>query len=219
MAFTAEGIEAVFEKVVAVVVQPGLEFGNEGVVHFDGAAAAPLAAAVAGLAGVVYEAHSTDYQRPSAYAALVRAHFAILKVGPAATFALREALFALEGIESELVETGARSQLSAVLEAEMLASPAQWEGHYSGTSEQQRYLRRFSFSDRIRYYWTAPAVRQAVAALFANIDRAELPVPLVSQFFPQHLEAVRAGAVAGSGVALCQANVRAALLPYALAAF
>ena len=32
--------------------------------------------------GMVFEAHSTDYQSRSALAALVRDHFAILKVGP-----------------------------------------------------------------------------------------------------------------------------------------
>ncbi len=217
-AFVAIGAEAAFETVVAIVVQPGLEFGNEDVVHFDEAAAASLADAVSTLPGLVYEAHSTDYQRPPAYAGLVRSHFAILKVGPAATFALREALFALEGAEAELVDADARSRLSAVLETEMLARPSQWHGHYSGTPAQQRYLRRFSLSDRIRYYWTAPAVTKAVAALFANVDRAELPLSLVSQFFPHHYEAVRSGAVANDAAALCRANVRTALLPYALAA-
>jgi D-tagatose-1,6-bisphosphate aldolase subunit GatZ/KbaZ len=217
LAFAAGDTEAAFAKVVAVVVQPGVEFGNEDVVHFDEVAAAPLTSAVAGLPGIAYEAHSTDYQRPEVFAGLVRSHFAILKVGPALTFALREALFALEGVEKELVDGSQRSGLSAVVEAEMRAHPEQWQGHYSGTSERQRYLRRFSLSDRIRYYWTAPGVKRAVATLLANLDRTELPLPLISQFFPQHFEAVRSGTVAGNANALCEANVRAALLPYALA--
>lgn len=52
---------------------------------------------------MVYEAHSTDYQTQAAYRELVRDHFAILKVGPALTFALREAIFALAQIEQELI--------------------------------------------------------------------------------------------------------------------
>lgn len=52
---------------------------------------------------MVYEAHSTDYQTRTAYWELVRDHFAILKVGPALTFALREAIFALAQIEQELI--------------------------------------------------------------------------------------------------------------------
>jgi D-tagatose-1,6-bisphosphate aldolase subunit GatZ/KbaZ len=217
-AFAAAGVDTAFDKIVAVVVQPGVEFGNEDIVHFDEAAAAPLAAAVSGLPGMIYEAHSTDYQRPSAYSGLVHSHFAILKVGPAATFALREALFALEAAEKELVDGAERSNLSAILEVEMRAHPEQWQGHYAGTPERQRSLRRFSLSDRIRYYWTVPSVKRAVATLFANLDRTELPLPLISQFFPQHFESIRAGAVANNAVALCRANVRAALLPYALAA-
>ena len=53
--------------------------------------------------GLVFEAHSTDYQTEAALRALVERHFAILKVGPGLTFALREALFALAAIEAELL--------------------------------------------------------------------------------------------------------------------
>ncbi|MEQ1769251.1 MAG: class II D-tagatose-bisphosphate aldolase, non-catalytic subunit [Devosia sp.] len=215
-AFAAAGAEAAFAKVVAIVVQPGVEFGNEDVVHFDAAAAAPLARAVATLPdGMVYEAHSTDYQRPAAYAGLVRSHFGILKVGPAATFALREALFALEAIETELVEPDARSRLSPIVEAVMFAHPQQWQGHYSGSAQQQHYLRRFSLSDRIRYFWTDPAIAGAVAKLRANLQRTGLPLTLVSQHFPQHFEAVRDGRAAATADSLCRANIKSALVPYA----
>ena len=52
---------------------------------------------------MVFEAHSTDYQTAGALRALVEDRWAILKVGPALTFALREALFALSAIEEELI--------------------------------------------------------------------------------------------------------------------
>ena len=52
--------------------------------------------------GLVFEAHSTDYQPGGSLKALVRDGFAILKVGPGLTFALREALYALEHIAAEL---------------------------------------------------------------------------------------------------------------------
>lgn len=54
--------------------------------------------------GLVYEAHSTDYQSREALRALVEDHFAILKVGPALTFAFREAVFALAAIEEVLCD-------------------------------------------------------------------------------------------------------------------
>ncbi len=213
-AFAQAGVAEAFERVIAVVVQPGVEFGNEEIVHFDARSARPLADAVAALPGLAYEAHSTDYQRPEAYAALVRAHFAILKVGPAATFALREMLLALEAIESELVAADNRSGLSATLETVMLDSPGQWQGHYDGDAATQRYLRRFSFSDRVRYYWSAPPVARAVATLMHNLSRP-IPLPLLSQFVPQLYDAIRAGAVAADPTSLGRANVRAALVPYA----
>ena len=52
----------------------------------------------------VYEAHSTDYQLPYKLKELVEDHFAILKVGPGLTFALREAIFALAQMEQELMQ-------------------------------------------------------------------------------------------------------------------
>jgi D-tagatose-1,6-bisphosphate aldolase subunit GatZ/KbaZ len=213
-AFAAAGVARAFEQVIAVVVQPGVEFGNEEVVHFDARSARPLADAVTALPGLAYEAHSTDYQRPVAYAELVRSHFAILKVGPAATFALREMLFALEGIEAELIDASDRSQLSAALEAAMLDDPSQWQGHYSGDAPTLRYLRRFSFSDRVRYYWSVPRVARSVATLMQNLARP-LPLPLLSQYAPHLCEAIRAGAIDATPLGLCRANVRAALVPYA----
>ena len=52
--------------------------------------------------GLVFEAHSTDYQPPESLSRLVIDGFAILKVGPGLTFALREALYALDEIAAAL---------------------------------------------------------------------------------------------------------------------
>jgi len=150
-AFAERGQQQAFARVQAIVVQPGLDFGNDTVVNFDAVPAGPLSAKLADLGHAVYEAHSTDYQRPQAYADLVVGHFAILKVGPAATFALREALYALENIEAELVAPAARSNLRATMEKAMLNNPRDWASHYAGDPAQQAYLRHFSFSDRLRY--------------------------------------------------------------------
>lgn len=213
-AFRARGLDAAFERVLAVVVQPGLDFGNEDIVHYGNGSEA-LSARVLDLGEAVYEAHSTDYQRPTAYRRLVEGHFAILKVGPAATFALREALYALEAIEAELVEKSRRSNLRAALEAAMLAVPAHWAGHYSGSAEQQAYLRHFSYSDRLRYYWTAAPVEAAAGALFANLSAAPIPLPLISQFLPQHFDAVAEKLCEASPTGLAIANIQRALIPYA----
>jgi D-tagatose-1,6-bisphosphate aldolase subunit GatZ/KbaZ len=86
----------------------------------------------------------------------VRDHFAILKVGPAATFAYREALFALAAIEAELLPAAQCSRLPQVLDEVMVAQPKHWQSYYQGDEAALRLLRSYSFSDRCRYYWGEP---------------------------------------------------------------
>jgi len=217
-AFAQAGLDDAFARVVAIVVQPGLDFGNADVVDFAPNGATDLAAAVMPLKGAVYEAHSTDYQSADSFQKLVGMHFAILKVGPAATFALREAVYALESIARELPGWTARASVRSALEVAMLANPTHWASHYAGDVGQAAYLRHFSYSDRVRYYWTDPAVAVAVAALFILLDRQPLPRPLISQYLPQHLCAVASGDLAATAVALCAAHIQLALTPYADAA-
>ncbi|WP_226783087.1 class II D-tagatose-bisphosphate aldolase non-catalytic subunit [Oceaniglobus trochenteri] len=216
-AFAAAGLGAAFARVAAVVVQPGLDFGNETVADFDVAAAAPLSRAIGALDGLVFEAHSTDYQFDKAYRDLVAGHFAILKVGPAATFALREALYALELLERELVAPDRRSGLRDALETAMLDHPEHWNGHYLGDPARQAWLRHFSLSDRLRYYWTVPGVDAALKRLEANIDGDDIPYPLAHQYLPHLAGALRGGAVAPTLKDIARASVEMALEPYFLA--
>ncbi|QNM95715.1 D-tagatose-bisphosphate aldolase, class II, non-catalytic subunit [Chitinimonas koreensis] len=216
-AFAAAGLDAAWQRVVALVVQPGVDFDHSRIQHYDPAAAAALSAFVAGQPGLVYEAHSTDYQTETALHALVRDHFAILKVGPAATYALREALFALAAIERELLPVEQRSHLVEVLERCMLERPGHWQKHYPGKPDEQRLLRRFALSDRCRYYWGEPAVRQAVARLFAGLEQTALPPTLLSQFLPEQYEEVLLGRLAATPSALAQHKVAQVLARYARA--
>jgi D-tagatose-1,6-bisphosphate aldolase subunit GatZ/KbaZ len=187
-AFRRSGLESAWERVIGLVVQPGVEFGDRTVHAYRPEKAAALSHWIESVPGIVFEAHSTDYQTPQALAGLVSDHFAILKVGPGLTFALREALFALEGIEIELLRgepESRRSHLQDVLEAEMLANPGNWQRYYPGSAQEQRLMRRFSLSDRIRYYWPAPAVQAAQSRLMANLREGILSPGVVSQYFPE----------------------------------
>ena len=181
-AFAARGLEAAFERVIGVVVQPGVDFDHSGTIPYDPAKARALVEFIETQPGMVYEAHSTDYQTPEALRALVRDHFAILKVGPALTFALREGLFALAAMEDELLPVEQRSHLRAVLERAMLDAPGSWAPYYRGDATELHFLRSFSKSDRIRYYWTRPEVEAAVARLRANLGEAALNDALLRQF-------------------------------------
>ncbi len=180
-AFQALGLDAAWERVIAVVVQPGVEFGDDSVMPYSPEAARALSHYIEDQP-MVYEAHSTDYQAAEALKWLVRDHFAILKVGPALTFAYREAVFALAMIEDEYLPADKRSNLARVLEHIMLERPAYWQA-YSGGSEQDKALRRkFSLSDRARYYWAQPEVQSALQTLMRNLGGEKLPYSLSSQF-------------------------------------
>lgn len=216
-AFVAAGLDRVWPRVVAVVVQPGVEFGSAQVVDFAPERARDLAAWIEGAEGLVFEAHSTDYQTETALHALVAQHFAILKVGPGLTFALREALFALAAIEAEWLPAGERSRLRETLEAAMLADPSHWQGHYPGSADEQRFARAFSLSDRARYYWPVPAVAAAVDRLLGNLTRRPPPLPLLGQYLPRQHDMIRAGRLVAEPRALVRAHVGAIAGAYARA--
>ncbi|MCW0367302.1 D-tagatose-1,6-bisphosphate aldolase subunit KbaZ [Xanthomonas sacchari] len=216
-AFDTPSLRAAWQRVIALVVQPGVDFDHSSVHDYDPAAAAALADFLEQQPRIVFEAHSTDYQREDALHALVRDHFAILKVGPAATFAYREALCALAAIEAELLPAAQCSQLPQVLDAAMQAQPGYWQSYYPGDAAAQRLLRRHSFSDRCRYYWGEPTVRAAVDTLFANLEAHAPPLVLLSQFLPEQYRAVRAGQLATTPAALVQHRIGLCLDEYARA--
>jgi D-tagatose 6-phosphate 4-epimerase len=183
-AFAARGLEAAFARVIAVVVQPGVEFGASDVVGYDRAKARRLAAVLDDLPQFAFEAHSTDYQTPNALAALVGDGFAILKVGPALTFALREALYGLDHVAGALLGTAEAESLRAFMEREMTQDPRYWAEYYGGGPSELRLLRHFSLSDRIRYYWARPHVADAVAKLMQRLQGRQIPPALAHQYLP-----------------------------------
>ena len=198
-AFAARGLESAWERVVGLVVQPGVEFGDAVVFEYDRPAAAALRDFVETLDGIVFEAHSTDYQTEASLRALVLDHFAILKVGPGLTFAFREAVFALAAVEREWLggrKDVALSNIGAVLEEAMLTMPGHWASHYRGDAQELRFARRFSLSDRIRYYWALPPVEAALGRLLDNLKRhGEPPRALLSQYLPAQHAAWREGRI------------------------
>ena len=216
-AFADAGLAHVWPRVIALVVQPGVEFDHLNVIDYVHSATAELRRVLDDEPHLVFEAHSTDYQRPRELRELVEDHWAILKVGPALTFAMREALFALALIEQELVSRPSRSNLIEVIERRMLAEPAQWQGYYLGDPVAQRMSRRYSYSDRLRYYWADPEVDAARVALLANLDRTGIPLPLLSQFLPVQYDRVRSGALPLTAAALVIDRIRDAMRQYARA--
>jgi D-tagatose-1,6-bisphosphate aldolase subunit GatZ/KbaZ len=173
--------------VVAVVVRPGIDFSSQSIAAYNPRRTASLVKALQGLPGLVYEAHSTDFQACEALQRMVADHFAVLKVGPALTFAFREATFALARIEAEALGHRKGLRLSRVIEtveSEMLRDPIHWQRYYHGPAAHQALMRRYAYSDRIRYYWSRPPVRAAFSRLMTNLRRNAMPEPLIRQYLP-----------------------------------
>jgi D-tagatose-1,6-bisphosphate aldolase subunit GatZ/KbaZ len=212
--FAESGLAAAWDRVIATVVQPGVEFDHMKVVDYRPEAARALSAAIVPVDHVVFEAHSTDYQSAASLAALVQDHFAILKVGPGVTFALREALWALDAIESETVAPDERSHLRDVAIARMKAEPGNWQKYYHETGGALDLQLQYSLSDRIRYYWPDPAIVEAQTKLFDNLRAHAPPLPLLSQYLPVAYAAVRAGTATLDPVDLIVAHIAATLDAY-----
>lgn len=209
-AFYQHGLKDVWENVVAIVVQPGVEFGDDSIHEYNRDAAKALCKSLDKLPNLVFEGHSTDYQTAEALKAMVEDGIAILKVGPALTFALREALFALNHVENELLQGRTDIQPSRfieVLEEVMVKRPENWIKHYHGNEEKLRLARKYSFSDRCRYYLPLPEVRQALDRMMQNLKTVDIPLSLLSQYMPVQYTRIREGLLTKDPVSLAKDRV------------
>ena len=187
--FLAHGLSDAWSRVVGLVIQPGVEFGDAMVHDYQPTPA--LTAVIDRQPGLAYEAHSTDYQSGSNLARLARNHFFILKVGPWLTYALREGLFSLGCIERELNPANP-SRFRETLAGVMKADPKYWEKYYSGSADEVDYKIAFSYSDRARYYLGHKDVADSLNRLLENLS-PEVPDGLISQYLPLQYQAVREG--------------------------
>jgi D-tagatose-1,6-bisphosphate aldolase subunit GatZ/KbaZ len=214
-AWRDRGLDDAWQRVIALVVQPGVEFDHTKVVDYRPELATDLSGVLEHMPGMVFEAHSTDYQKPESLAALVRDGFAILKVGPGVTFALREALFALSDIEAEVIEREGRSHLREVVDRVMLSKPGNWEKYYHGDDQEKRLLRTYSYSDRIRYYWADPEIDAATQKLISNLSHATISENLLSRYLPEQYWQFRRGLIDASPMNLIQSKIREVIGVYA----
>lgn len=191
--FQEEGILSGIQDVIAVVVQPGVEFGDDQIFLYDSDAAKELTAKLEKYPQFVLEGHSTDYQSRESLRNMVKDGIAILKVGPALTYALREAVCALSLIEKELIAEEQRADVMETLEAVMTESPGNWQNHYHGSALQQKLARTYSFSDRARYYIGDERVTAAMERLFENLRKSDIPMNMLHQYMPRQFEQVLRG--------------------------
>lgn len=195
--FSELGLADAWNHVIAMVVQPGVEFGNRELRHYSRLEANALCQGLRKYPDIVFEGHSTDFQSPVKLREMVEDGIAIIKVGPALTFALREALFALSYIEAELVpEKERRANFIDVLERAMVENPRFWEKYYLGAVHEQQLDRKYSFSDRSRYYLAGREVEESIGKLFDNLSQVDIPMGLLHQYMPLQYIKVRDGRLA-----------------------
>lgn len=188
-----EGVGEGMKDVIAVVVQPGVEFGDEQVFDYNPEAAASLCASLKDFPTICFEGHSTDYQTAEDLYNMVTDGIAILKVGPALTFGLREALFSLSLMEKELVPEHQQAHFIETLDKVMLDSPANWEKHYHGDEKHLAQCRKYSYSDRARYYIGQPEVVKSIERLLENLKQYPIPMNMLHQYMPLAYAKIRAG--------------------------
>lgn len=181
-AFKRKGLDAVWPRIVSVVTQPGVDFSHDTIFPFMPEKAQDLSKSILQYDHFTFEAHSTDYQSTTALKQLVDMHFFFLKVGPELTFRFREAVYALGEIERYL-DCEKPSNIKVVLREALDENPAHWQKYYRGTDAEIALLKDFSYSDRVRYYWSVPKVRDSLDQLYANLRSATVPDGLVSQNF------------------------------------
>ncbi len=216
-AFYKLGLQDAWERVVGLVVQPGVEFGDSSLIVYDREQAKGLKKFIEGYRNLVFEAHSTDYQTPEHLKQMVEDHFAILKVGPGLTFAFREAVFALDLMEKEWL--GGRkgvelSHFQDVLEDVMLTNPVYWKKYYQGDEQYLRFARKYSYSDRSRYYWPNADVTKALERLLENLGQHPVPVSLLSQYMPREYRKVMEGELENDPISLLYERIKSTVRDY-----
>ncbi|MEF9968057.1 MAG: class II D-tagatose-bisphosphate aldolase, non-catalytic subunit [Longicatena sp.] len=208
-AFAKEGLQDTWNDVMGVVVQPGVEEKDAGCTEYDREKAKDLMASIEAFPNLVFEGHSTDYQTKFKLRELVEDGVGILKVGPGLTYAMREGLFALAHMEEDLFHatTTKTSNFINILEEVMLEEPKNWNKHYHGSDSDLWFKRKYSFSDRSRYYMPNEKVVAAKDLMIKNLKEKGIPLSVLSQFMPIQYTKVRQGLLENDPEALIKDRI------------
>jgi D-tagatose-1,6-bisphosphate aldolase subunit GatZ/KbaZ len=87
---------------------------------------------------------------------------------------------------------GGYSRFSDVLEQKLMQQPKYWERYYHGSEGDLAFARKYSLSDRCRYYLEDETIKDSIQRLVANINAKSIPFGLMSQYFPAQKEAILA---------------------------
>ena len=96
-------------------------------------------------------------------------------------------------MEKELVPAEEQAYVMETLEHVMTDEPENWQKHYHGSLKELALARKYSFSDRARYYMGNKKVITAIDRLFENLRKYSIPVNMLHQYMPLQFDKVRTG--------------------------
>ena len=84
----------------------------------------------------------------------------------------------------------------------MRNDPKYWDKHYSGTEEEIKLCRKYSYSDRCRYYLSREDVVAAVNKLIDNMSKVSIPMNMLHQYMPAQYSKIIRGELSLDAYAL-----------------
>ena len=103
---------------------------------------------------------------------------------------------------------------AAKLEEVMLADPGNWKKHYHGNDRELALARKYSYSDRARYYIGQEKVQHSIQKLFENLRSTGIPMNMLHQYMPLSYNKVRTGKLALDPRELAMDGVAQFMLDY-----
>ena len=192
-----------------------MEFSNEDIHNYNRNDSKELCKKLKEHPHLVFEGHSTDFQFKEKLKEMVEDGIAILKVGPAVTYALREGLFSLSLMEKELIkDENERANFIELLEKIMLDNPKDWEKYYQGNELEKELQRKYSFSDRSRYYLSLNEINKNIDKLFKNIDSCNMSLGIIKQYCPNTYLKIRSYQIEKNAKNIVKSNIHEVINDY-----
>ncbi|PMQ01042.1 MAG: hypothetical protein CBR30_08090 [Dictyoglomus sp. NZ13-RE01] len=181
-------LDKVWDRIVAIVVNLGIEFGDENIYEYSSEETKELITVLDSNKDLVFEAHSTDYQPLKSLKEMAKNGVGIFKVGPALTFAYRSALFSLAHIEKILFKNSTSNFIETLFS--LLKEDNRFYKEYYGENIDINKV-VFSFLDRWRYYYENEKIQNSLKMMFKNFEDKNIPLPLIYEYFPDQFEKVQ----------------------------
>ena len=101
-----------------------------------------------------------------------------------------------------------------IIDTEMSNHPKYWDKHYQGEKNVLKFARKYSYSDRIRYYWPNERINKALDRLIENLSTHLIPLSLLSQYLPIQYRRVREGQISNLPKELISDKIKEVLTIY-----